>query len=78
MGRNCSSRDNGRGCVMLMFIAGHGHEFHRSKNFVKWMRKHKVNFLVTFAYVDMARLQFARKERKRIRNERKQNDTRNT
>jgi hypothetical protein len=57
---------------MIMFIAGHGHEFHKSKKFVKWMRKHSVNFLVTFAYIDMPRLEFARSERLRIRKERKQ------
>lgn len=52
-----------------MMIAGHGHEFHKNKAFVEWMKKHDVNFLVSFAYPDIPRLKFA----KSVRLERKKN-----
>lgn len=52
---------------MLLFIAGHGHAFEQNPDFVKWMRKHDTNFLVSFAYPDLGRLQFA----KQVRDERR-------
>lgn len=48
---------------MDLFIAGHGHAFERNPDFVKWMKKHKTHFLVSFAYPDIARLKFAKSVR---------------
>ena len=49
---------------MIFYVAGHGHAFERNATFVKWMKKHKTNFLVSFAYPDEGRLKFARKIRR--------------
>jgi len=56
--------------TVKMMIAGHGHEFHTNPDFVKWMKKHDVNFLVSFAYPDIPRLKFA----KSVRLERKKKE----
>lgn len=50
---------------MKFYIAGHGHTFQKNKPFVEWMRKHDTNLLVSFAYPDVGRMDFARQERKR-------------
>jgi hypothetical protein len=52
---------------MKMYIAGHGHALHLNKPFVAWMKKHATHFLVSFAYPDMSRLNFA----KQVRDEKK-------
>lgn len=52
---------------MILFIAGHGHAFEKRPDFVEWMKKHDVHFLVSFAYPDMGRLKFARRVRKEQR-----------
>jgi hypothetical protein len=50
---------------MKLFIAGHGHRIEGRKKFVKWLRKHESHFLGSYANLDLPRMKFAKKERKR-------------
>lgn len=56
---------------MHLYVAGHGHSFEKRPDFIKWLKKHDSNFLVSFAYPDMGRLRLARKVRREKRKQRK-------